>query len=73
MGHSLVSSLIQFFQDFKNNPDSFTEEMLDDHFFNVSMVLEDRELGRLFYGMTRQKARKLDSAITDSLRNRLFR
>ena len=38
-GHSLVSSLIQFYKDFKSSPDSFIEEPLDNHFFNVTMVL----------------------------------
>ena len=73
MGHTLVSSLIKFYRDFKNSPESFVEEKLDDHFFNVSMVLQDQELGRLFYGMTQQKAKKIDAAMTDSLRNKLFR
>ena len=39
-GHSLVSSLIQFYKDFKSSPDSFIEEPFDDHFFNVTMVLK---------------------------------
>ena len=73
MGHTLVSSLIKFYQDFKKSPESFVEEKLDDHFFNVSMVLQDQELGRLFYGMTQQKAKKIDAAMTDSIRNKLFR
>jgi hypothetical protein len=73
MGHTLVSSLIKFYRDFKNSPESFVEEKLDDHFFNVSMVLQDQELGRLFYGMTQQKAKKIDAAMTDSVLNKLFR
>ena len=62
-----------FYQDFKKSPESFVEEKLDDHFFNVSMVLQDQELGRLYYGMTQQKAKKIDAAMTDSIRNKLFR
>ena len=69
----MVSSLLEFYKDFQNSPDSFVEETFDGLFFNVSMVREDRELGRLFHGMTRQRARKIDPAITDSLRNKLFR
>lgn len=73
MGHTLVSSLIQLFEDMKNEEEASETEDLDSNFFNPTLIKHNRFLGRIFRGLTRQKSGKLDSSITDSLRNKLFR
>ena len=58
------------------NPTFSTQTRLDENFFNTSLVRdieENQKLGLLFYGLTTQKAHRLDSTITDSARNKLFR
>ena len=69
-GHTLVSSLIQLFQETSQEMEN---EALDDNFFKSKLVKKDRSLKRLLRGMTRQRAKKIDPIITDSLRNKLFK
>ena len=55
------------------NPTFSTQTRIDENFFNTTLVRENQKLGLLFYGLTTQKAHRLDSTITDSARNKLFR
>ena len=58
------------------NPTFSTQTRLDENFFNTTLVRdieENQSLGLLFYGLTTQKGHRLDSTITDSARNKLFR
>lgn len=71
MGHTLVSSFIQLFKSMKEEMSQMAK--LDEIFFNTTLVRANRDLGIIFRGLARQKAGKIDSAITDSLRNKLFK
>ena len=68
-GHTLVASLIQLHQENSR----IDHEELDNVFFNVTLIQQDRSLNRLLRSMIKQKAKKIDPIITDALRNKLFR
>ena len=71
-GHTLVASLMKIYRDLEEK--EFVTEALDAHFFNTSLIRRGEEqLVLLFHSLARQRAHQIDPAITDAIRNKLFR
>ena len=68
-----MASLLKIYKSLESEKE-FRTERLDAHFFNTSLIRRgEAQLVVLFQSLARQRAHQIDPAITDALRNKLFR